>query len=88
MVACLVPNRVAITSPCTPHQRLYIRTLLAQLEIDTRRCTIIHRRFWLGAGLQEPALGTDLDAHLCTLTRVQASALVAELRKEVPDEAC
>ena len=79
-------RRPVSSSPSTPHQRLYIRTLMRQLELDTLRITLFLRRFWEAAKLPEPALGTELDAWLCSLTRAQASALVAALKAEVPDD--
>lgn len=79
-------NQPRQSSLSTPHQRLYIRTQMQRLELDTLRCTLFHRRLWTAAKLPEPALGTELDAYLCSLTRAQASALIAELAKEFDDE--
>ena len=74
-------------APCTPHQRLYIRTLMQQLELDTHRATLFHNRFWERARIPAPPLGIQLDPVLCELTKAQASALAAALKSEVPDDA-
>lgn len=79
-------SRATGSSPSTPHQRLFIRTQMGRLELDTRRWTLFHRRLWTAAHLPEPGLGTDVDAHLCALTRTQASALIEVLRKEIGHE--
>jgi hypothetical protein len=70
----------------TPHQRLYIRCLCQQLDLDTRRVTLFHRRFWASAKLPEPPLGTDFDAYLCSLTKTEASRLAAVIKEEVPND--
>lgn len=68
----------------TPQQRLYIRCMFRQLELDTRRATLFHGRFWQGANVTEPPLGTDLDAYLCALSKVEATRVIRALEKEVP----
>lgn len=72
------------STPSTPHQRLYIRTLMQQLELDTLRMTLFHRRFFEAAKLTQPAPDARIDAVLCGLTRLQASSLIEALKKEVP----
>lgn len=86
MDAAVICSRAALTSLSTPHQRLYVRMLLAQLELDSRRFGIGHRRFWLGAGLPEPVIDSDIDSNLCALNRAQAGKLINSLRAEVSDE--
>lgn len=70
----------------TPHQRLYVRTLMQQLELDVSYFTLMHRRFFEAAGLPAPELDSRVDAALCALSSAQASALITALKKEVPDE--
>ncbi len=70
----------------TPIQRLYIRTMFGQLDLDTRNMSTFHRRFFTSAGVPQPAPNADLDGVLCTFTRDQANALIAVLKTEVPDE--
>lgn len=72
------------STPSTPHQRLYIRTLMQQLELDTLRVTPLHRRFFDAAKLTQPAADARIDAVLCALTRMQASNLIDALKPEVP----
>ena len=69
----------------TPHQRLYIRTLMRQLDLDTRYVTAAHRRFFEAAGIS-PEPNSGIDPVLCNLTKSKASALISALKKEVPDE--
>ena len=71
--------------PASPHQRLYIRTLMQQLDLDVRYVTSAHLRFFRAAGLPEPEPGSNVDAVLCGLTTHSASALAGALKKEVPD---
>jgi hypothetical protein len=71
-------------SVSTPHQRLYIRTSMQQLDLDTTHMTAFHRRFFEAAGLPQPDPDARIDAVLCALTKTQASALITALRKEIP----
>jgi hypothetical protein len=73
-------------SPCTPHQRLYIRTLMDRAEPDSYHACLMHRRFFEAANLPAPTPGAKLDPTLEALTRAQASALIGVLRKEVGDD--
>lgn len=82
----MIAPRVSTSSKSTPHQRLYIRTTMQQLELDTARATLFHNRLWVAANIPAPALGTDLDAYLCELTQPQTRALVDALKKEIADE--
>lgn len=70
----------------TPHQRLYARTLMRQLELDTQRISLMHRRVFEAANLTVPASGDDVDAVLCALTAAQISTLVSALKEEAGDE--
>ena len=79
-------GRAVTNGPSTPHQRLYARTLMRQLDLDTRFFAAGHDRFFLQAKLIRPERGADVDAHLCGLTRSQISALLQALKAEVCDE--
>lgn len=72
----------------TPHQRLYTRVLFDRLELSTDRFTFQHRGPFKQAGLPEPEFDADVDAHLRSLTRRQASDLirVLEQRADVNQE--
>ncbi len=70
----------------TSHQRLYVRTLLRQLELDTQVITTFHLRFFRDAGLPPPTPGDHIDPLLCALTKTRISALASAFKKEVPDE--
>ena len=70
----------------TPHQRLYIRTLLRQLDLDVDYVTSLHTRFFKAAGIAVPDSGRRIDALLCALNKTQASALASALKAEVCDE--
>ena len=50
-----------MTGPSTPHQRLYIRCLLDELEYDSYRVTLMHRVPFARAGLSAPAPDQLLD---------------------------
>ena len=73
-------------APCTPRQRLYIRTLMDRVAIDSYFATLMHRRFFDGAGLTAPTPGAHLDGVLEALTCGQASALIGQLQNELSDE--
>lgn len=73
-------------SPATPHQRLYVRTLMQRLELDVSYITLMHRRFFEAAGVPVPEQGSRVDAALCALSKMQAVALISALLKEVSDE--
>lgn len=79
-------GRAVRRAPSTPHQRLYIRTLMTQLDLDTRYMSAFHRRFFAAAKLPEPAPNASIDAVLCGLSTREASALIAALVDEVPHE--
>lgn len=72
--------------PSTPHQRLYIRTLMQQLELDTRYMSAFHRRFFDRARIAQPSPNADIDSVLCAISKREASALAQALRDEVPDD--
>jgi hypothetical protein len=71
--------------PSTPHQRLFIRTSMQQLDLDALYMTALHRRFFDAAHIPQPDANARLDSVLCGLTREQASALISALRKEIPN---
>ena len=71
--------------PSTPHQRIGIRLLMADLDIDTWRMTPEYRRFLAAADVTQPERNVRIDAVLCRLTKAQATALLAALQSEVPD---
>jgi hypothetical protein len=88
MIAPLVtmPDRLrthALAS--TPHQRLYIRTLMTELDLDVQHMTADHRRFFTAASLNQPEPNARIDAVLCGLKKTQATALILALKAEVPD---
>jgi hypothetical protein len=70
----------------TPHQRLYIRTLMQQLELDVLHMSGLHRRFFTAAKIEQPDPNSRIDAVLCALSKGQASALIDALKAEVSDE--
>ena len=70
----------AAATPCTPHQRLYMRTLMQRAELSTYRFSCMHRVPFKDAGLPEPPLDTDVDTHLRTLSMKDASALIDALK--------
>lgn len=70
--------------PAGPHDRQFIRTLMFELDLDVLYVTAAHRRFFDAAGLTAD-VGADVDAVLSRLTKPQAKALAAALKKEVPD---
>ncbi len=65
----------------TPHQRLYIRTLMRGMELPTDTVTVMHRNRFKRAGVPFND-GKPLDAELCALRKEQASALIKTLLKE------
>lgn len=65
--------------PCTPHQRMYARTLMNRLELSTWRFTATHRPVFAAAHLDEPTLGSDVETYLRALTKAQASTLISVL---------
>ncbi|MEP7041887.1 MAG: hypothetical protein ABI843_02425 [Dokdonella sp.] len=70
----------------TPHQRLFARTTMQQLDLDVTHITAFHRRFFEAAGLEQPRSDARVDEVLCALTRSQISALISCMRREVSDE--
>lgn len=70
----------------TPHQRMYARTLMRQLDLDTRRLTLMHRGYFETAQVTFPGAGEDVDAALCALTKAECSALVMAMKAEVPSD--
>lgn len=79
-------STVERSSPSTPHQRLLVRTMFAQIDLCTRYMTAGHRRFFDSAKVPPPEPNASIDAVLCGLSRAQAAALIDALRKEVPGE--
>lgn len=79
-------GRAVNNAPSTPHQRLYIRTLMRQLELDSSYMTMFHRRFFEAAQIECPDPNAHIEAVLCALTKTQASALATVLQAEVSDE--
>ena len=69
----------------TAQQRLYARTLMQRLELSTHRFGFQHRSAFKAAGLGEPPLDKDVDAHLCALSKAEASALIKVLRARLED---
>lgn len=69
-------------SGSTSHQRLFIRSLMRQQELPTQQITLLHRRLFKRAHLAEPTTGTDLDSHLCAMTRAEAGRLIDALRAD------
>lgn len=85
-------NAVATMTPprrerSTPHQRLYVRTLMQQLSLDTSRTTLLHRRHFEAANLVPPENGCPVDDFLCALAKAEISALISVLKAEVSDDA-
>lgn len=78
-------TRQPASSISTPHQRLHIRTLMQQLDLDTRHMTGLHRRFFKAAALPQPEPNAHIDAVLCALKKHEASALIGALKAEVDD---
>lgn len=67
--------------PSTPHQRLFIRTLLRQVELPTDFITLSHLHLFRSAGgVPEPREGRGVDDVLTELTKTQASSLIQVLR--------
>lgn len=77
------PGPASVQGVSTPHQRLFIRTMFGQLDLDTRYMGASHRRFFKAAKLPPPEANASIDAVLCGFTRAQASALIEVLRPEV-----
>jgi len=73
----------ADASPSTSYDRLTIRTLLADLDLDTVRATLYHERIWKAAEIPAPPLGVDLDTFLRSLTRAQIRRVAAAMKAEV-----
>jgi hypothetical protein len=80
------PKVQAAPRPSTPHQRLYIRTLMQQLELDSTYMTLFHRRFFDTALIAQPDPNARIDAVLCALSKTQAHALIGALQEEAGDE--
>ena len=64
----------------TPHQRLYARSLMHELDLSTREITTMHAPVLKSAGLQARG-GEDVDAWLCGLTKGQCSDLINALNR-------
>ena len=75
--------RATRDAPSTPHQRLFIRTLMREAELDTFTITLMHRRHFEAASLPAPEPGARVEDVLGALTKGQASALAGALQKEV-----
>lgn len=81
-----MPQRLHLQAAAsTPHQRLYIRTLMRELDLEVGRMTRAHRRFFAASGLAQPEPNERIDAVLCRMTKAQAVALSLALKAEVPD---
>lgn len=65
----------------TPHQRLYMRTLMDRLDLALDRITLLHRPIFEAAGLPAREPGRQVDAVLCELTKAEASALIEVLKQ-------
>lgn len=72
--------------PSRPHQRLYIRTLLQQLDIDTLHAGADFIAACERAKVPAPGFGARIDSVLVRLTCDQAKALAGQLAREVPRE--
>lgn len=79
-------NAFAAPGSCTAHQRQYARILMTQLELSVDRFTCQHRVPFRAARLPEPPLDGDVDAHLRTLSKAQASHLVRALKAQTGEE--
>lgn len=80
MAAITRPLSSTANTPSTPHQRLYTRTLLRELELPVNQVTIMHRDLFAAAGVDWRD-GASMDATLEGLTRAQASRLIDKLRE-------
>lgn len=69
----------------TPHQRMAIRCGFRELELPTDQVTLLHRTHFRRAGLPDPTPGTDVDSHLCAMTRAEASRLIDALKAALPE---
>jgi len=65
----------------TPHQRLYIRVLLGDLEYPTHRTSLQYRIPWQRAGLVPPPPDVDVDPVLERLTIDEAKKITRVLRE-------
>lgn len=74
-----------VAGPSTSRQRLYIRTMLQQLDLPTDYVTRLNCPTFRAANLEQPRLGRRVDEVLEALTNPQASALIKALEKEVAD---
>lgn len=77
--------RREVAAPSTPRQRLYIRTMLQQLDLPTDYVTRLNCPTFRAANLEQPRLGRRVDEVLEALTKTQASMLIKALEKEVAD---
>lgn len=73
------------TGPSTPHQRLYISSLLIQLELPVSWTNQQIGRYFELATLPAPAPDRKVDDVLEALTKQQASDLIRVLRAEVSE---
>lgn len=74
-----------VIGPSTPWQRLYIRTMLRQLDLPTDYVSRLNFRAFDAAKLPRPVLGKRVDEVLEALTKQQASALIRAIEPEVVD---
>lgn len=70
----------SVNGSITSHQRLYLRSLMIDAELSTVRFSYMHRKPFADAGLPEPPMDADVDAHLCTLDKEQGSRLIKALK--------
>jgi hypothetical protein len=70
--------------PSTGRQRLYIRTMFTQVNASVLNIGLMHRRYFVAAGLPEARHDRNVDDVLTELTQDDASALIRVLEKEVP----
>lgn len=79
----LLERRLAET-PATPHQRLYIRCTLQQLQFDFDVVDDDNVELFHAAGIDEPPIGMRMDAVLLSLRRGTANKLMAVLKARSP----
>lgn len=65
--------------------RLKLRTQFQQLDLPLDHITRLHLRHIQAAGIASPREGLAVDAWMCELTHMQATALIRWLQKEIDD---
>lgn len=78
------PVGAAATHPSTPHQRLYARTLMDQLDLSTIVISARHHKYFRLAGLEPRGIGRRVDSVLADLTRAEILRLCETLRRAEP----